>query len=40
MGALGSKLLKDMGFTDARILEGGVQAWMDAGLPIEQLGET
>ena len=40
MGALGGKLLKDMGFTDVRILEGGVQAWKDSGLPIEQLGET
>ena len=32
-GALGGKLLKDMGFTDVSILEGGVQAWKDAGLP-------
>jgi rhodanese-related sulfurtransferase len=40
MGALGGKLLKDMGFTDVRILEGGVQAWKGAGLPTKQLGEV
>jgi rhodanese-related sulfurtransferase len=34
MGALGGKLLKDMGFTNVHVLEGGVQAWMDAQLPI------
>ena len=35
MGALAGKLLHDMGFTDVRILDGGVQAWIDAGLPTE-----
>ena len=35
MGALGGKLLKDMGFTDISILEGGLQAWQDAGLSTE-----
>jgi len=35
MGALGGKLLKDMGFTNVRILEGGVQAWLDAGFVTE-----
>ena len=39
-GALGGKLLKDMGFIDVTILEGGVQTWMDAGLPTKQLDET
>jgi rhodanese-related sulfurtransferase len=34
MGALGGKLLKDMGFANVQILEGGVQAWIDAGLPV------
>jgi rhodanese-related sulfurtransferase len=34
LGALGGKLLRDMGFTNVQILEGGVQAWTDAGLPI------
>jgi rhodanese-related sulfurtransferase len=33
LGALGGKLLKDMGFTNVSILEGGVQAWKDAGFP-------
>ena len=32
LGALGGKLLHDMGFTDVSILQGGVQAWTDAGL--------
>jgi rhodanese-related sulfurtransferase len=40
MGALGGKLLKDMGFTDVRILEGGVRAWKDAGLPTVQVDEA
>jgi rhodanese-related sulfurtransferase len=31
MGALGGKLLKDMGFTNVSILQGGTQAWKDAG---------
>lgn len=35
LGAISGKLLKDMGFTNVRILEGGVQAWLDAGLPTE-----
>ncbi len=35
LGALGGKLLHDMGFADVSILEGGVQAWIDAGLPVE-----
>lgn len=34
LGALGGKLLRDMGFTDVSVLEGGVQAWIDAGLPV------
>lgn len=34
LGALGGKLLRDMGFTDVKILAGGVQAWSDAGLPV------
>ncbi len=37
LGALGGKLLKDMGFTDVSFLEGGVQAWQDAGLPTEKV---
>ena len=38
MGALGGKLLHDMGFTNVEILEGGVQAWIDAGLPVTEMG--
>jgi len=34
MGALGGKLLHDMGFSNVQILKGGVQAWIDAGLPV------
>ncbi len=32
MGALGGKLLHEMGFTNVSILKGGVQAWKEAGL--------
>lgn len=39
MGALGGKLLHDMGFGNVSILEGGVQAWIDKGLPTEKVGE-
>lgn len=38
LGAIGGKLLRDMGFTDVSVLAGGVQAWMDAGLPVEKNG--
>ena len=27
-----------MGFTNVSVLEGGVQAWIEAGLPVTQLG--
>jgi rhodanese-related sulfurtransferase len=37
MGALGGKLLKDMGFANVSILEGGTQAWKDAGFPTKQV---
>ena len=40
MGALGGKLLKDLGFTDVSFLEGGVQAWQDAGLPTEKVSRA
>lgn len=39
MGALGGKLLHDMGFTNVSILDGGVQAWIDAGFPTSQNGD-
>ena len=35
LGALAGKLLQDMGFTNVSILEGGTQAWKDAGYPTE-----
>ena len=35
LGALAGKLLKDMGFSNVSILEGGTQAWKDAGYPTE-----
>lgn len=38
LGALGGKLLHDMGFSNVQILEGGVQAWIDAGLPVAKNG--
>ena len=33
--ALAAKTLKDMGFTNVKIVEGGVKGWKDAGLPTE-----
>ena len=33
LGALAGKLLKDMGFSDVSILDGGVVAWKEAGYP-------
>jgi len=33
--ALAAKTLKDMGFTNVSIIEGGTAAWKDAGLPTE-----
>ena len=35
LGALAGKLLKDMGFSNVTILEGGTLAWKDAGFPTE-----
>jgi rhodanese-related sulfurtransferase len=37
VGALGGKLLKDMGFTNVSILEGGTRGWKDAGFVTEPL---
>jgi len=34
--ALAAKTLKDMGFTNVSMVEGGATAWKDAGLPTEQ----
>lgn len=35
MSAIGAKLLKDMGFTNVRYMEGGMGAWSEAGLPTD-----
>jgi rhodanese-related sulfurtransferase len=35
MSAIGAKLLKDMGFTNVCYMEGGMEAWNEAGLPID-----
>lgn len=34
LGAMGGKLLHDMGFSDVAFLDGGVMAWQEAGLPL------
>ena len=34
--ARGAKLLKDMGFTNVSYMDGGMEAWKAAGLPIDQ----
>ncbi len=34
-GAIGARLLKEMGFTNVAFMDGGMQAWKDAGLPTE-----
>jgi rhodanese-related sulfurtransferase len=39
MAAISAKTLKDMGFTDVMFVEGGTQAWKDAGLPTEEPAE-
>jgi rhodanese-related sulfurtransferase len=35
ISAISAKTLKEMGFTDVAFVEGGTQAWKDAGLPTE-----
>lgn len=35
LGAMGAKLLKDMGFSDVSAVEGGMVGWAQAGLPVE-----
>jgi rhodanese-related sulfurtransferase len=34
--ARGAKVLKDMGFTNVRYIEGGFKAWKEAGLPTDR----
>ena len=38
--SLAAKLLKDMGFKNVSILEGGTNGWKQAGLPTVQPGEN
>ncbi len=40
MSAIAAKTLKEMGFTDVAYLEGGTQAWKEAGLPTEPPSDT
>ncbi len=35
LAAMGARLLKEMGFTNVAYMEGGMQAWKDAGLPTD-----
>ena len=34
--ALGAKLLKDMGFNNVAMIDGGTTGWKNAGLPVNQ----
>ena len=36
VAAIAAKTLKDYGFTNVKILEGGNLAWKEAGLPLEE----
>ena len=36
MSAISARTLKEMGFADVAYVQGGTQAWKDAGLPVEQ----
>ena len=40
LGAIAAKTLQDMGFTNVNYMEGGIEAWKAAGLPIEQPSNT
>ncbi len=40
MSAVAAKTLKDMGFANVAYLEGGTQAWKDAGLPTESAADA
>lgn len=34
--ALGAKMLKDMGFTNVAMIDGGMRGWNEAGLPTDK----
>ena len=40
LSAIAAKNLQDMGFTNVSYLEGGIQAWKQAGLETEPLRES
>jgi len=40
IASIGAKTLKEMGFTNVSILEGGTHGWKDAGLPTEPFGKA
>lgn len=40
LSAIAAKSLREMGFTNVRYLEGGIQAWKQAGLETEPHGEA
>jgi rhodanese-related sulfurtransferase len=39
MSAISAQTLNEMGFTDVTYVEGGTEAWKDAGLPTEEPNE-
>ncbi len=39
MASLGAKKLRDLGYTNVTYIEGGVEAWREAGLPVDHLDE-
>jgi rhodanese-related sulfurtransferase len=40
LGAISAHTLQDMGFTNVRYLEGGIDAWAKAGQPVEPVAKT
>jgi rhodanese-related sulfurtransferase len=36
MSAISARTLKEMGFADVAYVQGGTQAWKDAGLPLQE----
>jgi rhodanese-related sulfurtransferase len=40
LGAISAHTLQEMGFTNVRYLEGGIDAWAKAGQPVESVATT
>ena len=40
LGAISAHTLQEMGFTNVRYLEGGIDGWAKAGLPVEAVTKT